>query len=181
VKNNKNNRCIITGVDVFELPFKFNEDSALCQTIKANLLNAIVELYNQGVDEFYTDCSYGFPLWGGEIVTGLMKYNDIMLYVVYPFENQPYSFATNWQDRFHKVHELCTDVIPTYLEYDEIEDTRTFLDLSEEELTKKAYDFMLGDCGRLLFYGNGQGNYIYEQAVKLNYDIKILKCKGDSE
>jgi len=166
----KNNRCIISGIDVSELPFKFNEDSRECQIIKHNLLNAIIELHNDGVDEFYTDCSFGFPLWGGEIVTGLMRYNDIMLYVVFSHENQPYKYAPNWQDRFYKVHELCTDVIPMYINRD-IDDNSLFYNKSEEELLKESADFMLADCGRLIFCGNGDGYYIYGKAVNSGLDI----------
>jgi len=133
--------------------------------VKYKLLNIIIELHNDGVDEFYTDCSYGFPLWGGEIITGLMKYNDIRLYVVFPHENQPYKYTQNWQDRFYKVHELCTDVIPMFV---------LFFRESEQDLLKKAADYMLADCGRLLFCGNPQSEYIYQEAVKDNKDITIL-------
>jgi len=175
----KNNRCIITGVDVSKLPFGFNEDSHECQNIKTNLLNNVIMLMEQGVDEFYTDCSFGFALWGGEIVTALMKYNDIMLYVVYPYENQPYSYAPNWQDRFYKVHELSTDVIPMYTTED-IDGNISFSDDDADTLFRKAADYMLGDCGRLLFCGDNSDNpdehssYIYKEAVKRGYDIMIL-------
>ena len=160
----KTNRCIISGVDISVLPFSFNEDSRECQTVKNKLLNEIIALHNDGVDEFYTDCSYGFPMWGGEIVAGLMKYNDIRLYVVFPYENQPYKYSQNWQDRFYKVHELCTDVIPMFV---------LFSQNDESQLLKKVADYMLADCGRLLFCGEPSG-YLYEQAVKDNKDITIL-------
>ena len=174
------NRCIISGVDVFDLPFKFNEDSKDCQAVKQRLASTIAQLHGEGVDEFYTDCSYGFPLWGGEMVVGLMKYNDIMLYVVCPYENQAYEYASDWQDRYYKVHEQSTDVIPMYIEYDEVEDTRQFSDESEETLYKKAADYMLGDCGRLIFCGDNpdvkkEDYYIYRRAVELKYDIKTVQ------
>jgi uncharacterized phage-like protein YoqJ len=171
---NKNKRCVISGIDVSFLPFGYNEDSAECQKAKNELLSAIITLHRQGVDEFYTDCGFGFPLWGGEIVTGLMRYNDIMLYTVLPYENQPYKYTHNWQDRFYKVHELCTDVIPMYLEGGEIDDSFVFSHESDEELVQKGCDYMLADCGRLLFCGNGQGSYIYEQAVKLGRSLTVV-------
>jgi len=169
----KQNRCIISGIDISRLPFEYNEDSYECQSVKNKLLNTIINLHNDGVDEFYTDCSFGFPLWGGEIVTGLMLYNDIRLYVVYPYENQPYRYAPNWADRLYKVHERCTDVIPMYLEHDIIDDTTLFLQ-DEAELTEKAADYMLADCGQLLFCGDGQGDYIYEESVRLGLEITLL-------
>ena len=162
----KNKRCIISGVDISELSFCYNEDSYECQDVKTALLNEVVKFHRAGVEEFYTDCSYGFPLWGGEIVTGLMKYNDIRLYVIFPHEEKPYKYASNWQDRFYKVHELCTDVIPMYV---------LFSGESQEVLEKKAADYMLADCKRLLFCGNPNGSYLYEEACKDNYDITILK------
>jgi uncharacterized phage-like protein YoqJ len=162
----KTNRCIISGADVLSLPFQFNEDSHECQTVKNELLNAIIYLHKNGVDEFYTDCSFGFPLWGGEIVTGLMRYNDIQLYVVFPHEGQPYKYAQNWQDRFYKVHELCSDVIPMF---------ELFSRNDENELFIKAADYMLDDCGRLLFCGDDSENYIYSEAVKRGLLIKSLK------
>ena len=179
----KRNRCIISGVDVSRLPFEYNEDSVDCQKIKSHLLNAIIQLTEQGVDEFYTDCSFGFPLWGGEIVTGLMMYNDIRLYVIFPYENQAYKYTGNWQDRFYKVHELSTDVIPMYTELDE---DGAFLfsgdaQSDREALIKKGEDYMLADCGRLLFCGDGQGHYIYAEAQKRGFDITVLKIEqGES-
>jgi len=173
----KANRCIISGTRLENLPFGCNEDSRECQNFKNNLLNTIIKLMNKGVDEFYTDCTYGVPLWGGEIVTGLMIYNDIRLYVVFPHENQPYKYTQNWQDRFYKVHELCTDVILMYLEQD-IEGNRKFLK-EDENLYKKAADYMLADCGRLLFCGEPHNNYIYEKALEKNYDITIISGGTD--
>jgi len=165
----KNNRCIISGVDVSLLPFAYNEGSRECRKIKTNILNSIAKLYHSGVDEFYTDCSFGFPLWGAEIVMGLMMYNDIRLYVLFPHENHPYKLALEWQERFYKVHELCTDVIPMYMETDIETDRIVFLH-DEEMLIKKAADYMVADCGRLLFFGDGE-DYIYKEAVKQRLTI----------
>jgi uncharacterized phage-like protein YoqJ len=172
--NHKQNRCIIGGVALAALPFEYNEDSTECQNVKLSLLNAIVLLHNhKGVDEFYTDCGFGFPLWGGEIVTGLMKYNDIDLYVVFPHENQAYRYATDWQDRYYKVHELCTEVIPTFTEYD-VDGNRIVTEDDENTLERKATDYMLSDCGRLLFCGDGRGHYLYEEAARLGLEITTL-------
>jgi len=170
----KQNRCIISGIDISHLPFEYNEDSRECQSIKNKLLETIITLHNQGVDEFYTNCNYGFPLWGGEIVTGLMMYNDIRLYAVYPYENQPYKYAPNWADRLYKVHELCTDVIPMYIEHN-IDNSMEFL-RDEEMLIQKADDYMLADCGRLLFCGDGQGDYLYDKAVEQGLEITTLNA-----
>jgi uncharacterized phage-like protein YoqJ len=169
----KKNSCIISGIDISLLPFMYNEDSRECQIIKNNLLNTIIELHKDGVDEFYTDCSFGFPLWGGEIVTGLMLYNDILLYVIYPYENQSYKYTANWQDRFNRVHERCTDVIPMYIDED-IDGNITFLQ-DEEQLQEKAIDYMLSDCGRLLFCGKPNGERIYAEAAKRSFDIMVLE------
>jgi uncharacterized phage-like protein YoqJ len=169
----KTNRCIISGIDPVLLPFEYNEDSPQCQNIKTALLNAIIGHMADGVDEFYTDCSFGFPLWGAEIVTAQMFYHDVRLYVVYPYENQPYKYAEDWRRRFYTVHERCTDVIPMYIEYDK-SDTRTFL-YDEAALMRKADGFMLADCGRLIFGGCGKGDYIYEQAVNRGYEVTIIE------
>jgi len=173
-------RCIITGTNASKLPLTFSENTDTFRKIMTQLRNAIGTVFLAGVDEFYTDCSYGFSLWGAETVLSLMKDNDIRLYVVYPYENQPADYAENWRDRFYKIHELCSDVIPMFLEYDELEDTRTFSKESPEALIKKAADFMLDDCGRLIFVGDPTGDYIYEQAVKRNYDIITLASQGGS-
>ncbi|MCL2071383.1 MAG: DUF1273 domain-containing protein [Oscillospiraceae bacterium] len=178
----KKNRCIISGIDVSLLPFGYNEDSRDCQIIKNNMLNKIAALHREGgVDEFYTNCNYGFPLWGGEIVTGLMRYNDIRLYVMYAYENQPYTYTANWRDRFHKVHENSTDVILTYIDYD-AEDNRVF-SKDTDVLIKRAADYMLEDCGRLLFCGTPEqaaGDYIYEQALERGLEIIALNMEGES-
>ena len=169
----KKNRCIISGTDVALLPFGYNEDSRECQTVKNNILNAIIRLFKEnGVDEFYTDCSFGFPLWGGEIVTGLMLYNDIRLYVVFPYENQPFRYTVNWRDRFYKVHKLSTDVIPMYTEQDT--DGKPSFSTDKEMLDKKAADYMLADCGRLLFCGDGRGCYLYDEAVRRGCEVLAL-------
>jgi uncharacterized phage-like protein YoqJ len=169
----KKNRCIISGEDVSFVPFGYNEDSLACQRIKQKLLTAVLEHMNDGVEEFYTDCSYGFPMWGAEIVLGQMMYHDIMLYVVFPYESQPYKYTENWQERFHKVHGLCTDVIPMFIDRD-VDDNVIFIKDDEETLLKKAADYMLDDCSRLIFCGREKGSYIYEQAVKRGYDITVL-------
>jgi len=169
----KKNRCIISGVDVSQLSFGFNEDSHECQEIKNKLLNAIVTLHNNGVDEFFTNCDFGFPLWGGEIVAGLMNYNDVFLYVYYPYENQPYKYAQNWQDRFYKVHEVCTDVISVFIDFDE--DGKTiFLHESDEVMERLADDYMLDVCGKLLFCGNGDDSYIFKQALERKLEVIVL-------
>lgn len=187
-ENNNKNRCIISGVDIASLPFGYNEDSGDCQKIKAELLNAIVTLMKRGVEEFYTNCEYGFPLWGSEMVIGLMMYNDVELYVVQPHENQSYKYSGNVQDRYHKIHEKCTDVIPVFIKRDGIEEEMTFYhnrfedqedDYDREFLEQKADDYMLDDCGRLLFCGDGRGNYIYEQAVERGLEITIVKTEEE--
>ncbi|MCL1831621.1 MAG: SLOG family protein [Oscillospiraceae bacterium] len=169
---NKKNRCIIAGVDVSTLPFGCNEDSRECQLLKLALLNKIKELLDQGVDEFYTDCSFGFPLWGGEIVAGLMFYNEIHLYAVHPHENQTYKYAIEWLDRWYTLHEKSTEVITVYEEYD-VDDNRILLgdEVDMDEYNRRAANFMLGDCGKLLFCGDGDGVYIYDAAKRLGLEI----------
>jgi uncharacterized phage-like protein YoqJ len=180
----KLNRCIISGVDVSLLPFEFNEDGVECQRVKAKLLNAITYLMSEGVDEFYTDCRFGFPLWGGEIVTGLMRYNDIKLYIVFPHEDVPHKYAENWRHRFFEVHRLSTDVISTYIDYD-IDGNMAFWQESDEELLQRAADYMLNDCGRLLFcgdireaYADSPERYLYGEAIEKELKITTLDLGG---
>jgi len=161
-------------MDISRLPFGFNENSRECQELKERIQNKIVELYWSGIDEFYTDCTFGFPLWCGEIVTALMMYNDVMLFIVFPHENQPHKLAEDWRDRLFALHEKCTDVIPMYTEYDEESDSIVFLNESEEELEKRAVDYMLEKCGTLLFCGLPNDSYIYKEAVKLGLEIIVL-------
>jgi len=133
------------------------------------LRNAIGTLHEKGVDEFYTDCDYGFPLWGAKHIISLMRDNDIRLYVVFPHENQMFSYAEDWRDDFFFVHEHCTDVIPMFQDSD-VDGNIIFSRLSEKELVRKAHDFMLDDCKRLIYCGTPRG-YIYEQAVIRGYEI----------
>ncbi|MDR0222633.1 MAG: DUF1273 domain-containing protein [Oscillospiraceae bacterium] len=171
----KSNRCVISGTDIYRLPFGFNEDSRECQKVKTRLLHAITALHKNGVDEFYTDCGLGFPLWGGEIVTGLMNYNNVKLFVCFPYEDQPYKYAENWRERFFKVHELCTEVFPIYVKFDDENKNFDFSDENEEELVRRGADYMLEKCGKMLFGGDGDGLYIYDEARKRGLEIYTLE------
>ncbi|MCL2036449.1 MAG: SLOG family protein [Oscillospiraceae bacterium] len=175
----KRNRCIISGIAPYRISFGCNKESFEYRRTNVLLRNTIGTLHGHGVDEFYIDGSYGFPIWGGQIVISLMNDNDIMLYVAVPHENQAFCYTEEWRNEYYDVHRDCTQTIPIYLDFD-IDGNREFLKEEYVMFERAAADFMLRECGRLIFCGepesdlpDSQGCYIYEQAVELG--LKITK------
>lgn len=65
-----------------------NEKEKPYPEIKGRLRETIWKLFCEGYTEFYVNCEYGIPLWTAEIITALKLYNDIVLNIVVPFEEQ---------------------------------------------------------------------------------------------
>lgn len=82
ISNGKENKYLIK-----------NEKRRAYVKIKARLEERILQLYNEGYNEFYVNCEYGIPLWAAEIINALKFHKDVRLHIIIPYEEQ----AAKWR------------------------------------------------------------------------------------
>lgn len=63
-----NRTCLIYGTPVEQLPFGYDEEDELCVIIKLKIAEIVSQLTLNGITNFITDCEYGIPMWGAEVV-----------------------------------------------------------------------------------------------------------------
>ncbi len=104
--------CLICGTQVQELPFGYDEEDELCVEIKLKIAEVVAQFAASGVTDFITDCEYGIPMWGAEIVLAQRIFNHkITLKVYMPHEKQAVKWAPNWRERYFMIHEKADDVV----------------------------------------------------------------------
>lgn len=110
--------CLIYGIPVENLPFGYDEKDELCIKMKLKIAQLVSELAVSGTTHYVTDCEFGVPLWGAEIVLAQKIYNpQITLTVYMPHEEQAVKWASDWRDRYFSVHENADKVV-TLKDYD---------------------------------------------------------------
>lgn len=110
--------CLIYGMPVMEFPFGYDEDDELCLEIKAQIRKNVADLIKKGVKCFITDCEYGVPLWGAEIVLAKKKKNpEVELLVFMPHEEQAVKWTPNWRKRYFYTH-MKSDKVVIYNDYE---------------------------------------------------------------
>lgn len=107
-----NKTCLIYGIPVEELPFGYDEDDELCVMLKLKIAQLVAGLAASGVTHFVTDCEFGVPMWGAEIVLAKKIYDPgITLTVYMPHEEQSVKWTPDWRDRYFSIHEKADKVI----------------------------------------------------------------------
>lgn len=107
-----NRTCLIYGTPVEQLPFGYDEEDELCVMIKLKIAEIVSQLTLNGITNFITDCEYGIPMWGAEVVLAQKIFMpEITLSIYIPHENQAVKWAPDWRERYFDIHEKADDVM----------------------------------------------------------------------
>lgn len=107
-----NNTCLIYGMPVEKLPFGYDENDELCVIMKLKIAQLVAQLSASGITNFVTDCEFGVPMWGAEIVLAQKIYNpEITLMIYIPHEEQSAKWASDWRDRYFSIHERASTIV----------------------------------------------------------------------
>lgn len=107
-----NKTCLIYGIPVENLPFGYDENDELCVNVKLKIAQLIAQLVSSGITHFVTDCEFGIPMWGAEIVLAQKIYDpEITLTVYIPCEEQAVKWTPDWRDRYFSIHEKADKVL----------------------------------------------------------------------
>lgn len=91
--------CAVTGHRPNRFEFKYNEEHALCKTIKKAILNEFMQMYDeQEVRHIYVGGALGVDMWAGEAALQLKEtpgYSGLQLHVALPFEGHD----SKWNQR----------------------------------------------------------------------------------
>jgi len=111
------------------------------QILRQRILLLLINLYQQGYRDFYTNAAWGVPLWSAELLLLLRKIHpDIALHLALPHSGQ----ADKWQLSMKK----------RYLRVKLLADTVQYLSFPDDpESFQKADKFMIIQSDLLLFYG----------------------------
>lgn len=145
-----NKTCLIHGTPVQELPFGYDEEDELCVAIKLKIAEIVSQLATNGITDFVTDCEYGIPLWGAEVVLAQKIFTlEITLKVYLPHEEQAVKWSPDWRNRYFTLHEKADDVV-IFNDYEKCMESRlvhiinvTFAKLSINYLKPLCHFFKL--------------------------------------
>lgn len=100
---------------------------------KEKLRKIILDEYNKGSTDFYTNCECGIPLWTAEIICGLKKQYEIRLHIVVPYEEQAADWTEEQRDIYYYVHEHSDSVI-----FSRIHFQSDCYEIAEKAITEKC-------------------------------------------
>lgn len=104
--------CLIYGTPSQKLPFGYDEEDELCIAIKLKIAEVVSQLAANGISDFLTDCEYGIPLWGAEIVLAQKILTpEITLKVYMPHEEQAVNWTPDWRKRYFEIHKKADRVV----------------------------------------------------------------------
>lgn len=104
--------CLIYGTPVLELPFGYDEEDELCVALKLKTAEIVSQLSLNGITRYITDCEYGIPMWGAEIVLARKIFMpDISLQVYMPHEEQAVKWSPDWRKRYFTIHRKADKVV----------------------------------------------------------------------
>lgn len=102
--------CAFAGHNPLRYSFGYDEEDELCLLIKKKILQQILDLYENGVTIFYSNCEVGASMWGAELTLELMKrFPELKLHCVIPFEEQAKKWTPPLRDRYYNILEKCTN------------------------------------------------------------------------
>ena len=103
--------CAVIGQPPMRFPWGFDEEDKGCNALKLALAQKIMELRQQGVTRFAVVSDCGVGLYAGEIVNALRQSDDdLMLFVVTPYEEQATKWAPYLRERYFQLLADCTIV-----------------------------------------------------------------------
>lgn len=107
----KEQTCCFSGYRPYKFRFEFEKGNPEYAQMESNIVNAILQSYNEGYRNFLCGGAMGFDLLCGEIaLTVKEKFPDMRLICILPFEKQAKNFPKKWSDRYHAVLGKC-DII----------------------------------------------------------------------
>ncbi len=150
--------CCFSGYRPHKFPFPFHKHNPAFRELESDLLNAVLQSYNEGYRTFLCGGAMGFDLLAAEIVL-LIKKNqpDIRLFCILPFEGQAKDFPLSWSQRYHKVLEQCD-----FIEYVQPHYTKGCYTTRNEKMVDSSsrvitfYDGQRGGTARTLSYAQTQ-------------------------
>lgn len=153
--------CTIISVGTTSDIACYSEHEPPYIVVKNRLRNKIWQLYCRGYDRFWLNCEYGVPLWCAEIIIALQMYNDIVLNIAMPYEEQPVEWTEEQRERFFSAHISADNVV-----------------MISNYYTSNCYDLadihMIDDSDIVLIVGNSKtklfgDKYAREKGVPAEY------------
>ena len=100
--------CCFTGHRPEKLPWKNNENSPACMTLKLKLADTLSALYGAGYRHFICGMAPGADLYFGEAVVALRdEHPDATLEAAIPFEGQSAKWPLELRKRYYRLAEEC--------------------------------------------------------------------------
>lgn len=104
----KETACCFSGYRPHKFPFEFTKNNEDYTRLESDILNAVLKSYQEGYRDFLCGGAMGFDLLCGEITLLLkLRFPEIRLACILPFEGQAESFPKSWKDRYHAVLSAC--------------------------------------------------------------------------
>lgn len=153
--------CTISGFQIT------GEDIRTENQVKLMLGKEIIDLYQQGYQNFVCNCELGVALWAAEMVIELSLTLSIRLNIAVPHELQAKNWSDFWREIYYKVHEKADVVIFVNKQY---------RDGCYEECDR----FMIDHSDMLLWIGNSE-SYITEYAEQQQKLIKKVGCSDTTQ
>ncbi len=141
----KQNTCCFSGYRPYKFKFNFEKGNRDFICLENNILNALLESYNDGYRYFLCGGAMGFDILCGEIVLTLKKhFSDLHLICVLPFKEQAKSYPLAWAERYNALLEKCD-----------------FIDYISREYFRGSYyarnEKMVDMSSRIICFFDGQG------------------------
>lgn len=105
--------CAITGPRPSRFKFKYNESAKECVALKSRIKNQLIQLYRQGIRNFYAGGALGVDMWCSELLLSLQKegYADIHLITAIPFKGYDHDWKPEYKERMIKILERSDIVV----------------------------------------------------------------------
>lgn len=102
-----NKVCAVTGHRPNRFAFKYNEEHALCKTIKRAIWDEFRQMYDeQGMRHIYVGGALGVDMWAGEAALQLKKtsgYDELRLHIALPFEGHDSKWSQWCKERLRSL------------------------------------------------------------------------------
>lgn len=103
-------RCCFTGYRPEKFGFPIDENNAQFNSFNERLFNAVIDLAESGVTEFYSGMAMGFDILAAEAVLDVKKLRpdlNIRLVACVPYIEQASNFPLAWKNRYDNILENC--------------------------------------------------------------------------
>ena len=103
-------RCCFTGYRPEKFDFSLDENNTMYNKFVDRLFNAVTDLAESGVSEFYSGMAMGFDIIAAETVLDVARLRpDLSLRLVacVPYIEQASAFPKSWKDRYNYILSNC--------------------------------------------------------------------------